>query len=520
MTQFWLLNLQFITYSFATLTFFAITWLFWDSHNSKRDETSLIRVYGFIILTIASLAGIFSNQNVIWEAIFKIGFLLGGTVILFGIKNEHINPIPEIKKKKLKSASPLFILLIPFINSIIFFISARFLWSLYKKGLVKEYYKWFLGWILIGVSQLALSFSVFQYSDNVLLEGLGKDYSFLWIVSHLSMLSASLVLSIWIWNYLRFRVRPQLFMAFVSISVLVSTTSAVFYSTALFSITERDFLNQLNTNVKTANLNINQLKETALTSANILVRSDAIRTSMQNSDLNEIFNIVDDYANEASSIDYILVADSSGTIITKTNDFNAVGEGSLSEDQMIINAIKNKESRVSIVEKEDLLANRLEIVATAPIIGKEGNAIGILQTGYVLDNAYTDRLKEQTGLEITLFSQTNRSATTLTISDGESRAENTTETNQEIIKKVFDDQRIYTGASNILNVPFYVSYTPLFNVNNEVIGMMSVGRPQKSLIDATKETVGLTFLMAIVISASSLIPAKLLSEYIDRNSKV
>lgn len=513
MQQFWLLNLFFITLSLSALVYFIAGWLFWDSRHDDKNKNIYIRAIGFWILSIGSIASVFSEQYELARVVGVLGYLLAAVVLVYSIHKEQINPIPKF------AVSPV-LLYLPAATTLTFVLATVLLWRRYTKGLVKEYKLWVISFALLSLSQLLHLGAVFRTSNNVNLAEIGRIYGLTWTIAVLLQLASTAVLGAWVWSFLRFRIAPQLFSAFTAIATIVATTSAVIYSTLLFTAARTDFLEQIKTTVQTGLYNVNQLKASALTSANFLARSEAIRSLFSQNNLSELLKLVNSYKADATDIDYILVADASGSILIKTNDFSAVGVQTLSEDPVVVNAIKNKESRVTIVEQTDVLAKRLEVVSTAPVIGLDGSSIGVIQVGFVLDNAFVDRVKTQTGLDAAVYAGDKRAATTITTIDGKNRAENTVVADAGIKEAVLEQRQTYSGEDEILNIPYYTAYAPLVDVNSNTVGMISVGRPQILLMNTIEQAILNTFLTALAVSLFALLPIRSLSKYIYKNYRV
>lgn len=519
MQQFWLINLFFITLMLSALAYFAAGWLYLDAHKAKPDRTTLLRAAGFFVLTAASLLGIFSTQHIVFKLALIFGYLIGSILITIGIRTEKINPIPKFDKPTtLKSVFPF--VYFPAVTVISLFVGTYLLWRRYSKGLEREYRLWVWSWLLLSISQLFSLAEIFRDSTNVSLNEIGKLYGWPWIISITLQLVSSIILILWVWNFLRFQIKPQLFLSFLTVGVIMSATGAAAFSTLLFTAAEDDFNQQLRTNAQTAIFSVNQLKASALTSANFLAKSESIRNLLAENNLNSLLSVVTDYATTASDIDYIAVTDNAGSILIKTNEFSAVGTKSLGSDPLVVFAVTNKESRVTLMQQPDVLAPRMEIIATAPVLAKEGTVVGTIRVGFVLDNAFADNLRKQTNLEATVFTDATRSASTLTDIDEKFRAENTNVTNESIKKTVLESRSIYSGTDTILNVPFYSAYAPLVDVNNNVVGMISVGRPQALLLQAIQTALFNTFLIAIVLAALLLVPAYRLAVYVYRNYRV
>ncbi len=102
--------------------------------------------------------------------------------------------------------------------------------------------------------------------------------------------------------------------------------------------------------------------------------------------------------------------------------------------------------------------------------------------------ALIDRIKENTGLDITLFYQDTRVLTT--IKDNEGQRIVGSGAPETVIKDVLEggESRFYTNTV-IYGVSYFSYYTPLYNRDGSVVGILFVGKPSANVEAAVRSSV-------------------------------
>lgn len=119
------------------------------------------------------------------------------------------------------------------------------------------------------------------------------------------------------------------------------------------------------------------------------------------------------------------------------------------------------------------------------------------------DYALIDRIKEQTGLDITLFYQDTRILTTLT--DKNNQRIVGTGAPEEVLQNVYgtDNANFYNNTS-IYGTRYFSYYTPLHNQDGSVAGMLFVGKPSSNVDAAIQSCINplivTDILLALVVA--------------------
>ncbi len=167
---------------------------------------------------------------------------------------------------------------------------------------------------------------------------------------------------------------------------------------------------------------------------------------------------------------YFAITDRTGRIIARGHDTAKHGD-SIAYQATIQKALKGERS--TGIEEGTVL--RYTIRSAAPVINGRGEIVGAVTLGYNLsDNTFVDEQKKILDCDVTIFHGTERINTTITL-DGE-RLIGTKLEHQLIIDRIFTDNSNYYGEATILGIPFHTAYMPIKNINDEVTGILFLGK--------------------------------------------
>jgi len=88
------------------------------------------------------------------------------------------------------------------------------------------------------------------------------------------------------------------------------------------------------------------------------------------------------------------------------------------------------------------------------------------------------------------------------------------EENETIKERVLAQGQTFEGSVDILSVPYFAVFSPLKSFDNNVVGMLFVGRPQTSILQTAARSIELTFSISAILLVLSGLPAYLISKYI------
>lgn len=204
-------------------------------------------------------------------------------------------------------------------------------------------------------------------------------------------------------------------------------------------------------------------------------------------------------------LDYWVVTDIDGNVIVRAHEPDNYGD-SIANQVNIQNALKGE---ISAGIEEGAVV-KLSIRAGCPIKDNEGRIIGVVSTGYILSDNFVDEVNKTLSCDLTIFNGMERVGTTL--KEKEKRITGTILYDNEIEENVLNKGNSVTKLITISGIDYYSVYSPLVDINNNVIGMYFVGVPahviESLIIDLT--------VYQLLISFSTLILSLLVLYFILR----
>lgn len=98
---------------------------------------------------------------------------------------------------------------------------------------------------------------------------------------------------------------------------------------------------------------------------------------------------------------------------------------------------------------------------------------------------FVDRIKENTGYDVTVFYGATRVLTTISGKNG-TRLTGTQQRDTDVINTVFDGRDYFSDEVLVLEQPYYGYYLPLYNSGKTVCGMLFVGVSNESVVDSAE----------------------------------
>jgi hypothetical protein len=440
---------------------------------------------------------------------------MGLILFLTGLNNEKIN---ILDRSRLNAISPVLFFsffTLPVINIFCSILIAYQLWRRYSLGLIKEYKNLIVFFGAISIAFLLESFFILDQTNNVLLGSISARYGIIWFMYIFFRVTALLFLTLWAFNYLRFRIYPLLLTMISSIVVVISISSAFIYSLVMYNSIKGEFLNQIQRNVETIQFDINQLKESSKSLSRSFSLNDELHRSLLSNNYDSLNNLLNIFIETSGRVEEIVITDNRGNIVSSTNQ--ELINQDISKELFINRALGYKEENSGLFLQKNSLGNKLTVVAVSPIVTDDNEVIGTIEIEYFLDNEYADSIKSQTGLDVIIFAEDKRSATTFTAEDGVSRLVNLRESDNQIINTVLIDGEVYKGETRVLNTPYFAAYVPVIDPREIPVGMIFTGTEQSILTDTLSKANSDMFLLSLIISVISLIPTKYLADFIDEN---
>ncbi len=258
----------------------------------------------------------------------------------------------------------------------------------------------------------------------------------------------------------------------------------------------------------------------------------ANKGDIQTSSNSSISKYIQSVKSQYPFISTIIVTDSSGKVIARSNNPSQNGD-ILASDPFVASALKGKDAgATAIVQADELARDKLEeqakleliptdgamatdkkvetsgmmIKASSPIYS-DGKIAGTVVVGHLINRDFTivDETKNAVKVETsTIFMNDLRVSTNVKKLDG-NRAIGT-RVSIPIYNAVMRDGKTYYGRAFVVNAWYVTGYEPIYDIDKKVIGILYVGTPEAPFVDLKKNAQQ----NILLIGAGSLIFAMLL----------
>lgn len=522
-TQFILQNAHFALNILAALIFFAVTWLYLDAWSVKKPGYLGFRVLGYILLSLSFIMHAAYVESPLLESGLINESLHSGVVFFFKslgfvfiIASLILDPLqkrPEEQsenKVQVQSSAGFLTFSASLSYPILAFVASFLYIQRATIGLERHLRPVAVSFLLLFISEfLSLGF-LLQNTKNIDLYRLVAPFGFLWLLQHLFLLLALLSIRKWVFGYLFKRFETQLFIIFTSLILFIYLFTTVAFTGLLVKNLMDEALRQLHTDAKVLDFAIESKKAEVLSDAQVVAGDTNVIGTVKGGQRPELANLVEK-AILTKKQSFLDVVNENGKVLARGEEKERFGD-SLSDDLVVRRALKG-ESMSSAFLKESVVSPEVVIRAAVPI-KSDNTVIGAILIGTVLDNAFLDGVKKTTGLESSLYAGNKLSATTLLASDGVTRPIGTTLEQKQIKQKVLQRQEEYVGSVTLLSRPYFASYLPLQDIDNNVLGMIFVGRDEATILSTAGRSLQLTFLISILMLILSVIPSYFVSRYL------
>lgn len=522
--QFFLQNAHFALNLFAALIFFAAAWLYFDAWLGRKKPKESWKFLGLFFISLSFVAHateieqtILANPIFGGNAIAALGLILriaGYAALAVGLILDPLQKRPDEEKDKSSHAAlatagtgwGFIISLTPILAALCGLLYLK----RSTKGLENHLKPVALSFFILSLHELLSLASLFQGTNNVSLFNLVAPFAPLWIIEHLFLLAATIVLGRWVFAYLLKRLQTQLFMIFTTITLVIFLLTTVSFTYLLLNNLESDALAHLTTDVNILSYSIDSKKNEILSDAQVAAQNPQLKNAITTNDRKTLRDITSAILLSKKE-SFLVVTASSGSVLMRGEDPERSGD-SISGDPLFQKAV-NKQSISSVVVTDGVLAPTVSLRAGVPILDGD-TVIGTVILGTNIDNSYVDGVKHATKLDASIYGGNIRSATTFISSDQKSRWIGIKEETPAIKKQVLVNGKPYIGSSDILNVPYLSAYLPLKDADNIPVGMIFVGREKLEILQAAGRSIELTFIVSALLLVLSILPAFFISKYI------
>lgn len=354
-----------------------------------------------------------------------------------------------------------------------------------------------LAYVFLLYRAIAMIFFRLPDLDVVLLRQLQLNYSIAWQLSILFGAIGFILLGIWAWTFIRVRVFLRTYVVFLTIAIVVSSLGSLVFSLLVFRIVEDNNLELMLRGAQTEQIIAVDKQDTALFVARTIATNPTIVANIKAGNHDNVQSGTEGAFFDAG-LDTLRVYNTFGEVIASPGDDRERGQ--VFNEDVLVSYVLSKRSHIKSFDRTSgVLSDVIVARAVHPVID-DGVVIGAVEAAYTLDNAFVDFSKEKTGLDVTVYTGDERSATTITTLDGVSRWVGSKEGDKSVLEEVIERGQNYAAVVDRLGIVYYSAYVPVRDVNGVVIGMVSVGTPTIILFEDTRQQLVTTFLIVTIIS--------------------
>lgn len=554
---FWLQNAHYVIEVFVAFLMVTAGWIYIDGWLIERRTKTFARAMGFFVLVAwsflnAAPAGAFGVTLGFAEKITDVVGLIGFGLVLFSLlidpvplrpgektggilsklwsSSMAVLPLGDLVSRGRDAIAPVLpalvflggLLIVPTLWMFFFSASITILVYLhYSKGIQSEWKYFYIGFLFISISLVFAFTSIWKDSANVLLSQLTSPYQLAWMIEHGIKLVGAVFLGAWAWGFIRFRIFPQIFSSFIGISFVIFILVTIIYTGFLLNRTQVSAVKDLEINVRTLNFAMDKVKESAILAARIASSNPQVREAVKSNNKDALFTNLNALMFE-NGTDFMLAVNTGGEVLMRAEDKDRYGD-SLADDPVVWRSLDGKAVVTTLAERGITLP-MISIRSASPIVDAsesgELEIVGSVVTGYLLDTAFVDGIKQMTSLDVTVFAGDVSAATTFTVPGSQLRLVGTRESNTDIVTAVLKKGEKYTGEALVLNRPFLASYVPIKDIEETTVGMFFTGKSQAAFLASVSDTIQLTFSISILLMILSILPLWALARFITYHQNI
>ncbi len=350
---------------------------------------------------------------------------------------------------------------------------------------------------------------------------------------------------------IRLPIATKLTLSFLSIILLSSLIFTIvgiqIINNRIIEEAQERVRNDLNTAREIYKNRLQHVEDTVEFTAVRFFMRDVLRGDLRQEYLDEVARIKDN-----ENIDVLTITNTSGIVMLRINNPSAKGDDQARDEIIrVVLTTRAPASGTTIVSAEELqiespaLAEQayfefvetpmaryrpeteetagMMLKAAAPIFDAEGNFIGVVYGGILLNRNYdiVDRVKETVfrnvvyeGKDIgtaTIFQDDVRISTNVKDNSG-ARAIGT-RIAEAVYNQVFIEQEPWIGRAYVVTDWYITAYEPIRNINHEVVGILYVGILEQKYIDIQNQTV----LAFVGITLAGVVFSTVIALLISRN---
>ncbi|OGG02805.1 hypothetical protein A2W14_07330 [Candidatus Gottesmanbacteria bacterium RBG_16_37_8] len=530
--QYFLEIAHFAIYLLTALVFFGVAWLYFDAARLKSRPKEILKFIGFFLLSIVYLLHasyietILVPQPILGESglvVLKSLNIFALFLIILGLFIDPLQDIPNRPsgKKITRLFIPLllsapFVLIISFAAPLLMVIIAFLYLRRATIGLENHLKTVSLSFYIFTISEFLNLKSLFTSSKNIDIYNLVSPFGPIWILQHLTLLIASVILLKWVFFYLFKRLETQLFFIYICSIISIFLLTAVTFTTLLVKNVENQAKVTLETNVKVLDYALKSKLNQTLSDAQIVSQNPETVTGL--TDVTRLIlksltkNIL-----IAKKLDTLIISDQNGQILIRGEDSERFGDA-ISSDNLFKRTLLDGIVKGAVL-KEGILAPSVLLKGASVIKDETAKVLGVVIAGISIDNAFVDGIKSTTGLEASVYAGNIISATTLVQPGSQNRLIGLSENNKVVKDQVLKNNRPSSALVKLAGSEYLASYLPVTDSDGNPVGMIAVEKPQISVLQTAGKSLEATFLLTVLLIVLSILPARIISQHIIRQIK-
>ncbi|MCW1908485.1 MAG: cache domain-containing protein [Candidatus Saccharibacteria bacterium] len=545
--QFFAQNFHFAVNLFAGLASLGVAWLYLDAWSNKHSKKEFLKWLGFGILGFAYLIeATVIEQTVLGSSPFgeftqsfaAAAKVIGYITIAVGLIMDPLQEVPknegitfevgnDQKQAPAQPVQPTVVAptkqTLPAVSGFgtLSVIAAPMgsiaIAALYLRrattGLERHLKPVFWAFALIGISDLASVASAYRDTTNPVFASWFAAFGWVWWFEHLSLALGIFFLGRWVWGYLTERFFSQLFMIFTAMVMMIFLVVGVGFTSLLVNNIQRDTLTKLATAVNVLGYAVDTKKSETTAVAEQLAASSDLASALITKDREKLISLTQSII-PSKQLSTLIITNASGQVILRAEDTSRWGD-SLSDDPLIKRALFGVgQSTVSV--KQEPGAPVLQVLSAAVIFDSSRTSIGTVMTGLDLNEAFVDRIKDATGLQSSIYGNDRLAATTLVAPDGKTNTLGVKIGEGAIKDTVLNNAAAYQGSVSLQSRQMLAAYTPVKDVDNQVVGALMVAEPRSSVLQIAGRSIQTTFVLAASLLVLSFVPTFFVSRSISR----
>ncbi|MBI5613322.1 cache domain-containing protein [Candidatus Gottesmanbacteria bacterium] len=530
--QFILQNTHFAINLAMALVAFAVAWLYLDAWSEKKKTKELVKIVGFILLSLSFLfhaakieTGILSSSlfgggglDSLVNAVRSLSYL----TLIVSLVMDPPEPHPKNNKSTRGSSDsrvssvvlPALGFSVLSLSSVSLPILAVIVGFLYLRratvGLEDHLKPVALGFFLLAFSELVGLQALFSGTTDIRLVPYVSSFGVLWMLEHGVLTLGVLIFGRWVFGYLLRQFETQLFMFFTSGAIIIFLVTTVVFTGLLVKNIEDETLSQLGIDVSVLSYALDSKKQESLSASESFSKSSDLAALIEAGDKRKLVDVVSSALLDTKQ-NSLIVTNDAGLVLARGEESERIGD-SLSSDPLVKRALLG-EKGTSVITREGVVAPDVLVRAAVPV-NKGTTVVGTVVASSRIDAAFVDGLKSATALDSAVYGDNTISATTFVGSDAVTRLTGIKEERKEVKETVLSKGKQFTSAVSLVSVPYFASYMPLLDIDNTPVGMLFIGKPQSRVLAAAGRSIELTFLSTIVLILFTVIPSYLIAKYI------